>query len=135
MARVSDHVKLVEIIRYLLMKAPANINDIADYIARKLNIKFTTARTATIRLLNQLINDGIIDIVGMDKRMAKLYDFTPKGLAKLIVLYQLDDPELYDTIIKRIGEYNEKLQSMLKEYLSLLKKCEEKRTQILKVIP
>jgi len=97
-------------------------------------MKFSTARTATIRIINRLVDLGIVSIAGSDRRGTKLYDLTPRGVSEIMIVLAETSGINPEFVLGPISRYAPQLLEKAKEYVKLVKAYNEACKKIESII-
>lgn len=128
---VSSSEKAEIVLKSLCQKSPQTISELTETLVKTLPIKPTTARSSVTRIVNDLIEIGILEEVGSAEKGAKLVDFTPYGIYLITISFPHTGAKYItmDDILHYLHKKNKEIEELLRIYLYLKSDKEEEEEE------
>jgi len=101
---VGTEAKVEALLKVLCEKGPLSLSSLAEEVAKMLNMKVSTVRSAIVKIVNDLISLGVLKEVGTDRFGSRLIDFTPKGFFVLQRLRNFPREYVFKLVKRKVPE-------------------------------
>lgn len=124
---VPKSAKVEIIIKALCEKSPRTINELAENLASRLGLKFTTARSTASRIVSSFLELDILEEAGTDRKGSRLIEISPAGayvIARNLPDFKTEFLKKED-VVKLLLRKSSKAADALEVYYVLRRETEE----------